>query len=65
MSDFSPECAPKRTSTDQSELGSRDLTDPYSANSVQMIHDFLSLTKAIYHYVLRTLPCHCASRLPR
>ncbi|SHG84693.1 hypothetical protein SAMN05444169_4423 [Bradyrhizobium erythrophlei] len=34
---------------DQSELGSRDVTDPYSANSVQMIHDFLSLAKAIYH----------------
>ena len=36
-----------RTQVDQSELGYRDLTDPYSANLDEMIQDFLPLTKAI------------------
>ena len=49
MRDLSPECETKAETGRPSELGSRDVTGPYSANSVQMIHDFLSLTKAIYH----------------
>ncbi|MEY2542063.1 MAG: hypothetical protein QOI22_1665 [Verrucomicrobiota bacterium] len=45
---LSPVCAAKRTSADQSEFWvSRDVTDPYSANFFEMIHELRPLTKTI------------------